>query len=277
MTAGLVAVGYYFYADAQSAALEGDAVPNRLGVDPSGTGATLQPQATPTPQPASPASGPAPVPAPPVPLPGPSTMTGLPRAPTGATLPTPRQQNAAFKLLLEGHWHGMELIALTPALAREYGLAPTQTGLLVDEVTLAAAHCGMLAGDVVHSVGGMDVTTLRDFRDATYLLRNQTEVAIGVLRNGRPLALQLRSERALGFAMFESAPPIRPGAISPHKVRNRPCTDCHIIMKTGGQLAKDAGDLLPNPPAIAADAKPSHGNKGPCNACHRIIGPAAAP
>lgn len=268
LTAGLVGVGYYFYADAQNAALVGGVVPNSLSVVGPGSGAARVPPATPVPLPTLPAAVPAPTP-------GFPTETGMRRVPTGSTLPTPRQQNAAFKLLIEGHWHGMELIALTPALARVYNLAPKQTGLLVDEVTLAAAQCGMLAGDVVHSVGGMEINTLRDFQDATYLLRNQTQVEIGVLRGGRPLVLELRSERALGFAMFESAPPIQPGAISPHKDRNQPCTDCHLIMKAGGQLAIDAGDILPLPPAIAADATPPHGNKGVCNACHRIVGPAA--
>ena len=64
------------------------------------------------------------------------------------SLPSPAQQNAARKVLVEGHWLGMELIPITPELAREYKLPHGVAGLLVDEVTLEAAESGLLAGDV---------------------------------------------------------------------------------------------------------------------------------
>lgn len=194
----------------------------------------------------------------------------------GTTLLTPRQQGAANKKLVEGHWHGMELLELVPALARQYQLNPGQKGLLVDEVSLAAAETGILAGDVVASIGGMRVANLQDIRDATYVVRNQKEVDIGLWRNGQPHTVILRAGvGTLGFAMFEAASPILPGAISPHRNRGRPCTECHIIMANGGQLPIDAGDILPTPPPITAGAQPRHGNRGPCVTCHTILAPAA--
>ncbi|MHC4195474.1 MAG: magnetochrome domain-containing protein [Planctomycetota bacterium] len=42
-------------------------------------------------------------------------------------------------------------------------------------------------------------------------------------------------------------------------------------MKTGGQLATDAGDILPDPPPITTDAKAAHRYRGQCNTCHTII------
>lgn len=187
-------------------------------------------------------------------------------------LPSPKQQGAAQKKLVEGHWHGMEVIELGPELAREYGIMSSSAGLLVDEVTLEVAETGVLAGDVLFRLDAMEISTLKDFSEATYLLRNNHAVEMGILRGGRRTSVWLRTRRALGAAMFEAAPPVFPGAIAPHKDKKRPCTDCHLIMASGGQLAIDAGDLLPSPPPIAADAIALHGNRGPCQTCHRIVG-----
>jgi ferredoxin len=79
-----------------------------------------------------------------------------------------------------------------------------------------------------------------------------------------------RNTRTLGFAQMEAAQPILPGAISPHRSRGKACTACHIIMRTGGQLPTDAGDILPNPPVIARTAEAPHRDRGQCAACHVI-------
>jgi hypothetical protein len=193
-----------------------------------------------------------------------------PLASQGGALPTPREQQAASKPFMEGHWNGMELLEIVPELAREYKLPAGLTGLLVDEVSLEAAESGLLAGDVVFQIGELLVSTLHDVLNATYQVRNAVESPLGIVRNGQRRMISLRAGRALGFAMFEAASPIAPGAISPHKRMGLACTDCHIIMSTGGQLAIDAGDIMPSPPPIAADASPPHGNRGPCNTCHRV-------
>ncbi len=188
------------------------------------------------------------------------------------SLPSPAQQNAAHKVLVEGHWLGMELIPITPELARAYKLPAGVDGLLVDEVTLEAAESGLLAGDVLQRINNIPITSLKDFALATRKVESLSAVTLGVLRDGKPEALTLSSSwRKLGVAQNEAAQPIQPGAISPHKDMGRACTDCHIIMKNGGQLQTDAGDILPVPSPIRTDETAPHSYRGECNRCHVII------
>ena len=187
-------------------------------------------------------------------------------------LPSPAQQNAAHKVLVEGHWLGMELIPITPELAREYKLPAGITGLLVDEVTLESAESGLLAGDVLVSINGIPIKTLEDFELATRQVESLPSATLVAVRNGQQVSLTLRSSwTKLGVAQNEAAQPIQPGAISPHKDMGRACTDCHIIMKNGGQLQTDAGDILPTPRPITANASAPHEYRGQCNRCHLIV------
>ena len=245
VAAGMSALGYFFWSDAQQHAASAEPVV----VPPLPSGATPD-SASPLPQPLTPPA---------------STIWG------------PRRQGAAAKPFIEGHWQGMELITLSPALATLYKIGPEVEGLLVDEVTLAAAESGLRAGDVITHLGDQGVGTLADLQTATFALRNHRHVELTVIRQGRLGSVVLRTPGPLGFAMFEGAPPIAPGAISPHKDRGQPCTDCHIIMKSGGQLAKDGGDLLPTPPVITVGTLCPHDNKGPCESCHTVRGAASAP
>ena len=188
------------------------------------------------------------------------------------SLPSPAQQKAAQKVLVEGHWLGMELIPITPELAQEYKLPAGVTGLLVDEVTLEAAESGLLAGDVLQSINNIPIKTLGDFAQETRRIESLPAVTLGVVRNGKPTAIMLRSSWGkLGVAQNEAAQPIQPGAISPHKNWGRACTDCHIIMKNGGQLQTDAGDILPVPPPIIKNVMAPHSYRGQCNTCHAIM------
>ena len=222
-------------------------------------------------------------------------------------LPTAKQQKAGDKQFIEGHWHGMELGALAPALRRNFDIPAHVSGLLIDEVNLEAAENGFLAGDVVTGVNGVPVTTLREFLDATILIEHRREVPLQVWRSrhtqgltgdrqqgasrkawaqdlavpigGGQLTLVLKAApyyKNLGFANMDGAPPIMPGAISPHAQRSRPCTDCHLIMNLGGQLAMDAGDILPTPGPIRITDPMPHGDRGACVNCHQIIGPGQA-
>jgi ferredoxin len=200
------------------------------------------------------------------------------RLPAGAktlskALPSPREQNAAGKDFIEGHWLGLEVIRLTPELAKEYGVPEGETGVLVDEITLEAAESGILAGDMVQSVGGSPTPDLKGFFLATQRVREERQARVGVSRRGSKMTFIIgaRNTKEMGFAQMEAAQPIRPGSISPHRSRGRACTDCHIIMRSGGQLPTDAGDILPSPPPIAAGAKPTHGNRGRCATCHTVV------
>jgi len=130
------------------------------------------------------------------------------------SLPTPIQQQASRKVGAEGHWLGMELIPITPELAREYNLPRGATGLLVDEVTLESAESGLLAGDILRSINNIRFTTLRDFELVTRRVESLHAVELGVLRNGRPATFTLRSSWGkLGVAQNEAAQPIQPPAL----------------------------------------------------------------
>ena len=189
------------------------------------------------------------------------------------TLPSPLEQNAAGKQFIEGHWLGLEVIPLTSELATEYQIPQGEAGLLVDEVTLEAAESGILAGDMVQSIAGLPTPDLKAFFEATQRERIQEakHALVVVSRRGKKMTFTMTARNAnmLGFAQMEAAQPIQPGALRPHRYMGE-CTKCHVFMKTGGQLATDAGDILPNPPPITKNAQPPHRYRGPCATCHTI-------
>jgi hypothetical protein len=192
-------------------------------------------------------------------------------APAASQLPSPKEQGAAQKELVEGHWLGMETIPLVPELAKEFNIPADIKGVLVDEISLESAESGVLAGDMVVAVDGFATPDLNAFTEATRRVRNKTRAKVLVSRRGQLLEFTISSTRSLGFSQNESAQPIRPGAISPHRSRGKPCTECHIIMETGGQLPIDAGDILPNPPPIIRGAVAPHEDRGKCTTCHVIL------
>jgi len=208
---------------------------------------------------------------PPMVLRGQPIATGLGAALPPDTLPSPRAQNAAGKEFIEGHWLGLEVIPLTPELAKEFQIAPQEKGILVDEITLEAAESGVLAGDMVQSINGAATADLKGFFVATQKVREESTALVGVSRRGKKLTFTMtaRNARDLGFAQMEAAQPIQPSALRPHRYMGA-CTQCHIFMQTGGQLPTDGGDVLPSPPPISANARPIHRDRGKCAACHVI-------
>ncbi|MBF0618639.1 MAG: PDZ domain-containing protein [Candidatus Omnitrophica bacterium] len=193
------------------------------------------------------------------------------RAPSGQNLPSPKEQNAAQKELIEGHWLGLEVIPITPELATEFKLAPDAKGILVDEISLESAESGILAGDVVLAVERISTPDILAFTEATRRVKNEHKAKVLVSRRGQLFEFTITSLRTLGFSQNEAAQPITPGALPPHRNRNKPCTTCHIIMVTGGQLPTDAGDILPNPPPITKAAVAPHEFRGKCKTCHIIL------
>jgi serine protease Do/serine protease DegQ len=79
---------------------------------------------------------------------------------------------------------------LTPDLAEAFGIGGVK-GAVVVEVSpgSSAAEAGLQAGDIITSVNGKAINSAADLRNSLGLLRVGDEVAIGVLRNGRPLAV----------------------------------------------------------------------------------------
>ncbi|MBF0571463.1 MAG: magnetochrome domain-containing protein [Candidatus Omnitrophica bacterium] len=186
-------------------------------------------------------------------------------------LPTPKEQGAAQKEFIEGHWLGLELIPTTPELSKEYKIPPDTKGLLVDEISLESAESGILAGDMVVAVDDFATPDLAAFTEATRRVKNRHKAQVLVSRRGQLMEFTFSSVRTMGFSQNEAAQPITPGALSPHRSRNKACTVCHIIMTTGGQLPTDAGDILPNPPPIMKGAVAPHEYRGKCNNCHVML------
>lgn len=169
----------------------------------------------------------------------------------------------------EGHWQGMEVIGITPGLAREYGLLAQTRGVLVDDVTLAAADAGLWAGDLLVDIEGMPTLDLPGFLAATRRVAARTNAKFQVVRGGRTLGLELTAPEGLGAAQMEGAPMITAGSPSPHRYQGA-CTNCHTIGTTG-QLAFDQGDMLSfKAPPIWRGAKAPHRYRGECSTCHKV-------
>ena len=202
-------------------------------------------------------------------------------APPGSTLinPTdtpPKATNFKFmkKYLVEGHWIGLEVGPLTPALATANGIPSNVKGVLVDEVTLLSADSGILAGDVITAINNFEIGDLFAFKAATSPIAMSKEATVTVFRAGTYNKIAVRSTEVLGIAQMEGAPMIRANSASPHSYYG-PCEKCHAISKRGrnaGQMAKDGGDILAKTaPPIRWGMKPPHANRGTCTNCHTIL------
>jgi len=86
---------------------------------------------------------------------------------------------------------GVTTISLSPEFRRSLGLADNTQGALVTQVTegSAAARAGISVSDVITSVRGQAIRTNSELRNAIGLLKVGDSVAIGLLRDGRPMTL----------------------------------------------------------------------------------------
>jgi hypothetical protein len=195
-----------------------------------------------------------------------------PVAPAAATLSPPPGRAGTLAMLpfQEAHWHGLELISLTPGIARILKIPRDASGVVVDEATMPADVQGFHAGDLVVEVEGEATTSLEGFVRAANNVRDRPSARIKILRKGQLQTLTLAAVGGrLGTANGETAPMIRSASRPPHGYMG-PCTKCHHI-GSGAHLAVDLGDpLTKTAPAIRAGARPPHANRGRCTACHVI-------
>jgi Do/DeqQ family serine protease len=86
---------------------------------------------------------------------------------------------------------GVSTISLSPEFRRSLGLADNTQGALVTQVTegSAAARAGIAVSDVITSVRGQSIRTNSELRNAIGLLKVGDSVAIGLLREGKPLTV----------------------------------------------------------------------------------------
>ncbi len=109
-------------------------------------------------------------------------------ADTGMFVAAPAQAppgaNVMEKVLQEGHWIGLEVGPLTPALATANGIPTNIKGVLVDEVTLLAASSGLLAGDVIIAINNIETGDLYSFKVATRPIAMSKQAMVTVYRAG---------------------------------------------------------------------------------------------
>jgi len=181
---------------------------------------------------------------------------------------------ALGKTWIEAHWIGLEAGPLVPAVAKANKIPPDVTGVMVDEVTLAAAESGLLAGDVMTEVNGVHLNDLRSFKHATNLVAHLTQTQVTVYRRGAYKNILVSSPDAFGTAQIEGAPMILATDRAPHGYYG-PCDTCHSIApgKTNlNQMAKDLGDILTtSAPNIRKGTPAPHGNRGACSQCHVLL------
>jgi serine protease Do/serine protease DegQ len=86
---------------------------------------------------------------------------------------------------------GVSTISLSPEFRRSLGLADNTQGALVTQVTegSAAARAGIAVSDVITSVRGQAIRTNSELRNAIGMLKVGDSVAIGLLREGKPMTL----------------------------------------------------------------------------------------
>lgn len=176
--------------------------------------------------------------------------------------------NNQSKKIVEAHWQGMEIVPLTWELAAKLGIPLNEKGVLIDEVTLAAADSGLMAKDIIKSVNGVKVTNLGEFYTTTKRLKNQRRASIEIKRGNNNMTVDLIVLDELGFAQLESAPMVLAGSIPPHRYRGA-CTDCHAIGATG-QLNPDPDAVTLTPPPISKQTKNPHRYRGKCKDCHVV-------
>jgi membrane-associated protease RseP (regulator of RpoE activity) len=144
-------------------------------------------------------------------------MAGLAAAPTSAVAGPSPHQNCPSPSILEklespndkGHL-GVLVMGLTPELRKHLG-ATEDRGVLVGRVEplSPARAAGLSVGDVITSVRGQKIAGPQDVSLALSGLEEGQEVAVEVVRSGKPVTL-----RAKGSAVPSSAPSSSSGGVS---------------------------------------------------------------
>ena len=181
---------------------------------------------------------------------------------------------ALGKTWIEAHWIGMEVGPLAAAVAKANNIPADVSGVFVDEVTLAAADAGLLAGDVITAVNGNHVTDLKSFQNATRPVAMASQAEVTIYRRGAYRKIHVSTPIELGLAQVEGAPMILATDRAPHGSYGA-CDKCHVIAPgrtNPGQMANDLGDVLAKiAPNIKKGTPPPHGNRGACVQCHVLL------
>jgi len=117
-----------------------------------------------------------------------------PMSPKMPRMPKLPQMPRHFGMLSGDHFGGLTVQELTRQLA-EYFQVPDRHGLLVTEVEKESDgdKAGFKAGDVITKIGSVSIRDIDDMRSELEDSEGK-DVAVGVLRNGKPVPLTLHLE-----------------------------------------------------------------------------------
>ncbi|WP_207916527.1 PDZ domain-containing protein, partial [Lysobacter sp. N42] len=118
------------------------------------------------------------------------------------------QDCRSFALAEAFRWNGLNLASLDAQLGRYFG---TSEGVLV--VSAGAELAGLQSGDVIRRVDGKAVASPREVMDQLRGKPEGASVAIEVLRERRPLTVQVRAPKAMRIPL----PPPAPAAAREHR------------------------------------------------------------
>ncbi|HEY3359019.1 MAG TPA: PDZ domain-containing protein [Polyangia bacterium] len=90
---------------------------------------------------------------------------------------------------VEVAWLGLDIVALSPAAAKEANAGPGVRGMLVDDVADGRGKdAGLVAGDVILAVNGKATRSIAELKEAT---KDAAGALVDILRNGRHLYVSI--------------------------------------------------------------------------------------
>jgi|GEM_PF-195679 len=90
-------------------------------------------------------------------------------------------------------WVGIAMMDLNPDLAKQMGIAPNSTGVVVDRVNPGspAEQAGLQSGDLIRRVNGSAIDKADQFQSLVRAKAPGTRLSLDVLREGKPFTLYL--------------------------------------------------------------------------------------
>lgn len=91
----------------------------------------------------------------------------------------------------EMEWAGMDVVPITPQIAKRYGIRKAKGGVVVLEAEGMAAAAGIMRGDVIQGLNRKRVNNMADFMSATANANITEGVLLDISRQGDPLFITM--------------------------------------------------------------------------------------
>jgi S1-C subfamily serine protease len=88
-------------------------------------------------------------------------------------------------------WAGIEVMPITPELAKRHGIRKGKSGVVVLEAEGMAAAAGIMRGDVIQGLNRKRVNNMADFMSATANANIMEGVLLDISRQGDPLFITM--------------------------------------------------------------------------------------